>query len=80
MNGGYVEDYESIYGCFRCGAILADVEEGDDAFAKCSECGEHSVINFIHALDLINDLHLKGLVKIKQEETLEDFSDYIDEE
>ncbi len=53
-----------MYGCFRCGAKLDedDLVPDDDVYlGVCPECGEDSVMSVTSAMDIINDLYLKGL-------------------
>ena len=61
----YIEEEAlgSIYGCFRCGKINGDLTEDDDGVYLCGECGERSVLPFRGALDILNDMHLKGALR-----------------
>ena len=64
----YIEDPHQIYGCFRCGVIQEDIEEDTSGFYKCCSCGEFGITSFVRALDIINDMHLKGVIQTSYEE------------
>lgn len=71
----YIEDPEQIYGCWRCGKVMGALKEDDAGFRLiCGECGENSVLSFINALDVINDLFVRGILEQEQID-LEDFID-----
>ena len=56
------EAMPSIYGCFRCGTMMHDVVYDEDSgFGVCGECNEVAVVMFGQALDILNDLYLKGV-------------------
>ena len=58
------------HGCYRCGEIDGEVEVYIDQSTKCCSCGTTgTVISFQTALDIINDLYLKGEMKINTEES-----------
>jgi hypothetical protein len=55
---------EIIYGCFRCGCKHS---APDDLIrpGSCVTCGEEHLLTHQESLDLLNELFLKGLFKIK---------------
>lgn len=59
----YLDDPRSLRSCFRCGEIGGEyiLDEGSGV-AKCGSCGEHGVVSLIQALDLLNELHAKGMI------------------
>ena len=58
-----VKRAEERYHCFRCGAS-SDLGL-DYEISVCSSCGEVGLLSITTALDMLNDLHLQGLL-IKQ--------------
>tara|TARA_R110002051_G_scaffold298215_1_gene365017 strand:- start:207 stop:419 length:213 start_codon:yes stop_codon:yes gene_type:complete len=52
--------------CYRCGNS-SDVGI-EFEISKCKDCGEEGLLSIITALDLLNDLHLKGLLPSTKEE------------
>lgn len=79
MSRFYVEDIEQIWACFRCGEVMGDIRENSTGGAyTCESCGENSIITFVSALDIINDLYLQGDLTSYGEEV--EFYDDIDEE
>lgn len=69
----YVEDLSQIYGCWRCGTLMGGVEENSEGHnVVCKGCGESAILSFTTALDLINDLHVRGILE-QEAVSLEDF-------
>ena len=69
MKGGYIEDYTAMWACYRCGEIMGDVRETENHYGyTCESCGEQSVISFLNALDILNDLYLKGDLQFNEED------------
>lgn len=54
------------YGCYRCGAINGPLKEWDEEQTRptCDECGESAIVTMQEAMDILNDLHLKGKWRI----------------
>lgn len=72
----YVENNSQIYGCFRCGAVMGEMEkEEDTAIYKCCECGEHSIVGFVQAMDMLNELYVNGELHLEPNEDEFDFGD-----
>jgi len=71
MKGGYIEDYEMIQGCWRCGEIMGDIRQEEQGYI-CESCGEQAIVSMINILDVMNDLHLRGLLMQHGEEILID--------
>lgn len=55
-----------MYGCIKCGVINGDLRRDElmEDIVSCGECGAKTIITFQQALDLLNDLHLKGLLPV----------------
>ena len=55
---------EVVYGCFRCGHKQV---ANDDLIrpTSCEDCGSPHLFTYQEALDLLNELHLKGKFKPK---------------
>ena len=50
-----------MHGCYRCGTIDGEIEIYDDQGTKCCSCGAiGTILSFQTALDIINDMYLKG--------------------
>lgn len=65
----YVEDPAKIYGCVYCGTIQGDIiEDPMTGHTQCDSCGEKGIVSFQAALDTLNDLHLRGMIKILPQE------------
>lgn len=75
-NSFYVEDPNQVYGCFRCGELMGDFTEAGETLT-CSGCGEEGIVSMVNALDMINDMYLKGHLTFHGEEVFID--DYIEE-
>lgn len=69
--GGYVEDFTSLYGCFRCGEINGDIKEDLDQRYICDNCGERGVVTFVNALDILNETYIRGYIDINHEMLLD---------
>ena len=71
----YVESWSSLYGCIRCGEIGGDISQNTHGHYVCGSCGETSIVGFVQALDLLNDLYLKGVIGIPEidEDDIEEF-------
>lgn len=67
-----MEDHVGIeYRCFRCG--FEEYREDDDGtILRCPDCGEKSLISFLTACDILNDLYLRGQLNINNYENLDD--------
>lgn len=54
---------EETLACYRCGALCTSDKDvslgGEYTVYKCEECGEHGVVSFQTALDILNDYFLK---------------------
>ena len=78
------DDNVDTWGCFRCGTINGPIHKHEvNGLWICDECGEDSVIGFITALDIINDMFLKGHFNKMQavdEEFEFEISDLLEEE
>ena len=69
----YIEEPSQIYGCWRCGKVMGDVVEDCLGNATvCGDCGEHTIMTFLTALDLINDLFVIGVLE-QESINLEDY-------
>lgn len=76
MSKFYIEAPEQVYGCFRCGELMGDIREANDGYHYiCENCGEVSVISFVNALDILNDLYIKGDLSLANEEIYLDFEE-----
>ena len=51
---------EESYKCFRCGSSAEDGLEYE--ISECPSCGEIGLLSMTTALDMLNDLHLQGLL------------------
>lgn len=79
MSKFYIEDPSQVYGCFRCGIMMGDIKEAPNGVGYiCEGCGEQSVITFLNALDILNNMHLQGDLSLDGEDTYLD--DFIEEE
>lgn len=67
----YIEDPEQIYGCWRCGEIMGDIRTEETGYV-CEGCGAEAVVTMTNILDLMNDLHLRGLLMQHGEEVFID--------
>lgn len=61
--------------CFRCGIIEGPVDYDAQDTPICGACREPAIVNFIEALDLLNDLYLKGLFELETPMHELDFED-----
>lgn len=80
----YVEDANELWACFRCGAQQPDMSEDEaTGLPICGECGEHGVVTFQLALDILNDMYLKEVFVPKGAEIYDDntidYDYYLDE-
>lgn len=67
-NNFYIEDPNSLYGCFRCGKIMGEIEQDElTTYYKCMECGEIGVVSFQQGLDIINDMYRRGHIHLSNE-------------
>jgi len=67
----YVEDHSQIYGCYRCGAVMGEVQEDPyEGHHRCGSCGEAAVISFLNALDMLNEMHLRGEIGFQTTEDI----------
>ena len=53
------KSFEDLMTCYNCGE--SEFAEGDDR--TCSECGHPSLLTVQEAMDIVNDMHLKGHYK-----------------
>lgn len=67
------ESIGSIYGCFRCGEMLGELEGDEEGTAVCQSCGSTSIMTFQMALDTINELYVAGVFTLEPTD-----ADYID--
>lgn len=63
----YMEDLKSIYFCYRCGEINGDIKLTEYNEMLCGACGENSLLGITSAIDILNDLHLKGQLEIEED-------------
>ena len=69
MSKFYIENPRQVHGCFRCGELMGEIREDEVSSAYiCDSCGEDGVITFQHALDIINDLYLRGMVDLAHDD------------
>jgi len=75
----YVEGPEQLYGCYRCGEIMGEIRESDSSTGwTCESCGEPAVMSFLNALDILNDLYIRGDLQLNGEDIYID--DFIEED
>lgn len=63
----YIEHTEQIYGCFRCGELMGDIRE-EGASTVCDSCGEAAIMTLTNALDVMNEIYLRGDLTLHGEE------------
>lgn len=63
---------EELLHCFRCGARDVEVNDLGGDKVKCPDCGERSLMTTVEALDLLNDLYLKGNFSITKRRKVDD--------
>lgn len=52
---------------------MGEVKSNDGYRFVCESCGEDSVVTFVNALDILNDLHLQGILTVTDhDDTLEE--------
>jgi len=56
----FVENWNSVWACFRCGKVAGDVrKDSEEGPWICEECGESGIVTIPQALDIINDFYLR---------------------
>jgi len=71
MSKFYVEEPEQIYGCWRCGELMGEIRESEGSYGYiCESCGEQGIVSFLNALDMLNDMYLKGDISPNEEEDI----------
>lgn len=74
-------DVETLYGCFRCGALQPPLRHDlSEDIVRCGECGERGVVTFRQALDILNEMHLKNRRQLEDVLDVIDISEYDFEE
>lgn len=68
---------DNIYGCFRCGETQGTFTVMDDGIVRCEACQEKSVVTFLQALDILNDLYTRGQFTLGGEFSTEESLEYI---
>lgn len=75
----YIEDPNQIYGCVNCHSIMGEIkEDSEDGIYRCAECGEATIIPFLGALYMVNDMMEQGHIKLVSEEDFDIAQDLLD--
>jgi len=77
MSKFYVEDPTKLYACYRCGEMMGEIRESEGVYGYiCESCGEQGIVSFLNALDILNDMYVKGELHLNGEDQyIDDFTE-----
>ena len=68
---------DQVHGCFRCGESQGIATVLEDGTVECGTCRERSVVTFLQALDILNELYTRGEFTLGREYSNEESLEYL---